>query len=259
VAGFRSAPPDGPDQVDVWLVGEGVPDPGLDFLYAVLDTAERHRANTAMTPVDRRRFIVAHAAVRHVVGRHLGVPPEQLRWTAGPHGKPELRGAGAGLRVNLSHSGGLCMVAVSDSRPVGVDIQSLVADATARALARRYFPPLEARLVHDAAEGAPAALFARLWARKEAVVKAAGSRLAFGLAVPVDGTCPLTVEMDADVSPRRYRVTDLAAPEGFRAAVALAGDEAFRVTAHQLTWSGVGDSAAATPNSAWQGQPWSGA
>ena len=229
------------DLADVWLVGEDVPDPGLELLYAVLDPAERHRADAAMTAPDRRRFVVAHAAVRHIVGRRLGVPAERLRWSIGPRGKPELRGTGEELRVNLSHSGGLCMVAVTDSRPVGVDIQSLVADATATALGRRYFPAAEARLVQAAPSpvGGPAALFARLWARKEAVVKAAGTRLALGLAVPVHGACPLTVEMDADGVPGSYRVTDVAAPQGYRAAVALAGDEAFRVMFHEWSWSAV--------------------
>ena len=227
------------DLVDVWLVGEDVPDPGLDLLYAVLDPAERHRADTAMTAPDRRRFVVAHAAVRQIVGRRLGVPAEELRWSIGPHGKPELRGTGEGLRVNLSHSGGLCMVAVTDSRAVGVDIQSLISDATATALGRRYFPEAEARIVHAARGGGPAALFARLWARKEAVVKAAGTRLALGLAVPVHGPCPLTVELDADGVPGSYRVTDVAAPEGYRAAVAVAGDEAFRVMLHPWSWSGL--------------------
>jgi 4'-phosphopantetheinyl transferase len=193
-----------------------------------------------MTAPDRRRFIVAHAAVRHIVGRRVGVPAEQLRWSIGAHGKPEVRGTGEGLRVNLSHSGGLCMVAVTDARPVGVDIQSLVADATATALGRRYFPAAEARLVHAAPDGGgPAALFARLWARKEAVVKAAGTRLALGLAVPVHGACPLTVEMEEDGVPGSYRVTDVAAPEGYRAAVALAGDGAFLVRLHEWSWSGL--------------------
>lgn len=246
------------DPVDVWLVDDDVPGPGLEFLCTVLDPAERQRANTAMTAADRRRFIVAHAAVRHVVGDRLGVPPENLRWAIGAHGKPELRGTGEGLRVNLSHSDGQCMVAVSASRPVGVDIQCLVADATAVALARRYFPALESRLVQEAADGSPAVLFARLWARKEAVVKAAGTRLSLGLAVPVHGVCPLTVAMDVDGVPESYRVVDVAAPEGFRAAVALAGDAAVRVMLHQLIWSAADGATASTSNAARYTQLWNG-
>jgi 4'-phosphopantetheinyl transferase len=231
------------DTVDVWLIGDGAPHPALEPLQAVLDQGEQLRANACSTEAGRREFVVAHAAVRCIVGERLGVPPAQIRWTRGPHGKPELCGPGEALmRVNLSHSGGLCMVAVTGSRRVGVDVQTVGADRAAAALARRYFPPHEARLVLGGEDGERgedrAELFARLWARKEAVVKAAGSRLTQGFAVPVHGSAPLTVELRADPAPGLYRVADVEAPHGYRAAVALSGDEGFRVVRHRWTWPG---------------------
>ena len=224
------------DTVDVWLVGDDLPHPALEPLHAVLDPGEQQRANACTTEAGRREFVVAHAAVRCIVGERLGVPPAQIRWTIGPHGKPELCGVDAGLRVNLSHSGGLCMVAVTGSRHVGVDVQTVVADRAAAALARRFFPPYEARLVLNGDDRTE--LFARLWARKEAVVKAAGSRLSQGFAVPVHGSVPLTVELRADPAPGLYRVADVEAPRGYRAAVALSGDEGFQVVRHRWTWPG---------------------
>jgi 4'-phosphopantetheinyl transferase len=174
-------------EVDVWLVDAAGPDP---------------RA-------------AARAALRRIVTQRLD--GRAAAWVRGPHGKPAL--AGERLQCNLSHAGDLALIAVTADRPVGVDLQDLVPGLDVAALARRYFPAAEAQRVarHGAGE------FARLWARKEAVVKAAGDRLTRGLLLPVAGDPPPAVRHDGVT----YAVADLAAPDGFRAAVALAGPEPF--------------------------------
>jgi 4'-phosphopantetheinyl transferase len=236
-----------PDVVDVWLIGDGTQHPELALLYPLLDPAERRRADAAISQEDREEFTVAHAAMRYIVGSRLGVPAEQVRWTIGLHGKPEIHGADAGPRVNLSHSRGLCMVAITGSRHVGVDVQGLISESAATALARRFFPPYEARLVADAEGGeGRAGQFAQLWARKEAVVKAAGFRLIQSLAVPVHGAGPVTVRLTGDARSRSYRVADIETPSGHRAAVALEGDGDFQVVLRRWTWPGVGRVDAAT-------------
>ena len=104
------------DAVDVWLIDRGSPHPALERLCALLDPGERLRADACATEEDRRRYVLAHAAVRCIVGERLGVAPTRIRWGIGPHGKPDLLGAGEGPQVNLSHSGDLCMVAVTSAR-----------------------------------------------------------------------------------------------------------------------------------------------
>ncbi|BFV60996.1 4'-phosphopantetheinyl transferase superfamily protein [Kitasatospora sp. CMC57] len=214
------------DTVRLWLVPDR-PEPTAADLFAVLDPAERLRAEAYRSAEDRRRFVVAHAAVRHILARQLGVPPAELRWQRGPHGKPELTGHHTGTEVNLSHSGDLAMVAVSITRPVGVDVQRVLPRLDAVAMAERYFGPEEAEFVRAAPDPVSRAdCFARLWARKEALVKAHGGRLTQGLRIPLH-------ESDTGVGgswSRDYRVSDVPAPPGYRAAVALSGTEPFRVT-----------------------------
>lgn len=200
--------------VRVWLVREAEYRPGL---HAVLDADERRRAAAYRDEATRRRFVVSHAALRHIAAPWLGVAPAALRWTVGPHGKPEL----AGLHVNLSHSGGMALVAASASRPVGVDIQQIVPGLDVPAMARRYYPPDEA--AHVGTGDGAGERFAALWARKEALVKAAGGRLTQALPVPVLGRDVVEYWGNAGRT-GRYRLADVPAPEGFRAAVAVAGD-----------------------------------
>jgi 4'-phosphopantetheinyl transferase len=241
--------------VRVWLVTDewpgAVPDRQLAELEAVLDADERRRAAACRSAAARRRFVLAHAAARHIAARWLGAPADGIRWERGPHGKPRLAGRWTGAQLNLSHSGELALVALTTARPVGVDVQRVLPHLDTGAMARRYFPSREAESV--AAEPDPvrrAEHFARLWARKEALVKAYGGRLTQGLRVPVHdlGTaalgpyhpdrpgagCP-AVPDGADGWACGHRITDLPAPPGYRAAVALAGAAPYRVRWH--TWA----------------------
>lgn len=225
------------DTVSVWLVGPPRSARVLARLEGVLDDEERRRADGLPSEHQRRRFVVAHGAIRVILGRQLGMPPGQLRWVRGPHGKPELA-VRAGPRVSLSHSGDLAVLAISTVRRVGVDIERLRADLDAVAMSARYFTCFEASFV-AAAERRAGQLdrFARLWTRKEACVKATGGRLMQGMALPVhpgtrgrgrDGG--VLVRGSADTLPGPYLVRDIPAPHGFRAAVALEGSGGYRVS-----------------------------
>lgn len=220
------------DEVQVWLVADEGPGTDVSDLLRVLDPQERERAAGYRSPDDGRRYVLAHAALRSIAGAALGVPPADVRWTRGPHGKPEVAGPGPGLRVNLSHSGEVAMVALTASRAVGVDVQEVRPRADAAAMARRYFPPYEARHVASAPGAeARAVRFARLWARKEALVKAHGGRLVQSLRIPVTHPRPPDTPPE-DAWSLAYHLTDLPAPPGYRAALALSGDTDVTLTHH---------------------------
>ncbi|WP_308167436.1 4'-phosphopantetheinyl transferase superfamily protein [Catellatospora tritici] len=206
--------------VEVWLVRTDLPAVAVARLAAALDDEELARADGLRRPEDSHRFVVAHGALRHIAAAQLGVRPEHIRWRRGPHGKPELPG---GPQLNLSSSGDLVAVAVSRLRPVGVDVQRLPSRADPVRMAARYYTAEEATYV---AEADSAARFARLWARKEACVKAAGGRLGPHLSLPVL----------ADAVPGPFVVADVRAPAGYRAAVAVTGDSPFRTIVRH--WAG---------------------
>jgi 4'-phosphopantetheinyl transferase len=234
--------PVGADTVHVWLIRSDLPPAVLAGLERLLDAGERRRADALTFPEHRRWFVVAHGAVRAILARHLGVPPDEIGWAYGPHGKPELAGALAparcGTHVSLSHSDGVALLAVA-ARRVGVDIQRLPHRFDATGMALRYFPRAEARYV--AAAGEPAAQIRRfigLWARKEACVKVTGGRLMQGMALPVraaDGQRRTGVVVHQPAAPVTgpYLVRDLVAPSGFRAAVAVEGAQGDGIARHR--------------------------
>ena len=218
------------DIVQVWLIRTDLPAALLADLETLLDDDERQRSGALQLASHRHRFIAAHGAVRVIVGRQLGLPPEQLSWRRGRHGKPELANGRAGAHVSLSHSGELAALALA-GRSVGVDIQQLPAELDVARMAARFYPPQEAR--HVTATSEPSAQvdrFIRLWTRKEACVKVAGGRLFPALKLPVSGSGPIVVRDPDGPPPGLYLVRDVPAPRGFYASVAMAGALPYRVT-----------------------------
>lgn len=212
------------DLVRVWIVPVDVPPDIAANCRDVLDDSERARAEAFESPRDGQRFTVAHGALRMLAGRELRTRPAALTWNPGRHGKPGLAPPWSGLHTSLSHSGDMIAAAVSSDRPVGVDIQDVRPGLDPVALSARFFPPDEARYVAAGRDpGARADRFTRLWARKEAVVKAAGSRLWPNLKIAVHGRDVVSCTEPAG----SHRVADVAVPAGFRAAVALDGAEPF--------------------------------
>jgi 4'-phosphopantetheinyl transferase len=223
------------DLVRVWIVPVDVPPETAARCRDVLDGSERARAAAFLSPRDQQQFTVAHGALRILVGRELETRPAALTWTPGRYGKPELAPPWSALHTSLSHSGDMIAAAISTDRPVGVDVQHLVPDLDTVGLSARFFPPDEAGYVAAARDASGRAdRFAHLWARKEAVVKAAGGRLWPNLKIAVRSRDVVSCAEPA--SP--HRVADVTAPTSFRAAVALTGAAPFVLEA--AGWPGAG-------------------
>jgi 4'-phosphopantetheinyl transferase len=229
-----------PALVRVWIVPVDLPPEAEARCLEVLDDDERARAAAIFTQRDRQQYAVAHGALRILAARELRETPSALRWDRGPFGKPALAAPWSELSTSLSHSADLIAVAIAAGRAVGVDIQHVAPGLDVVAMSARFYPAAEAALVAAGGdEGARADRFTRLWCRKEAVVKAAGGRLWPNLKIAVaDGDVVGCAE-----PPGAYRVADVPAPSGFRAAVALGGAAPF--VAQALAWPGEVEAAVA--------------
>jgi 4'-phosphopantetheinyl transferase len=166
----------------------------------LLSAEELERAARFRFERDRRRFVAGRAMLRTLAGAALGVEPASLQLAAGPAGKPALRGdGGAALRINLSRSGEVGVVALQTADEVGVDVEAVRPFPAALAIARRQFAPGEYRAVRRLAPQVRDAAFFRLWTRKEAVVKAIGRGLSQPLAA-------FALALDAGAVPELVRL-----------------------------------------------------
>jgi len=110
----------------------------------------------------------------------LGHAIETLDITRDARGRPYLTGA-HNVDVNWSHSGQVLLTALGVGVRVGADIEWQRPRRNALALAERFFAPSEAAQLRELPETGREVAFTRLWCVKEAVLKAHGHGISYGL------------------------------------------------------------------------------
>ncbi len=195
---------------------------------AWLSADEVARAERFHFPRDRHRFAAGRGLLRGLLGRYLGLDPAELRFVYGPRGKPGLGPEARDLRFNVSHSGGLALLAFVRGRHLGVDLERERPLPEAEEMAGRFFSPREsAELRRLPGADRPRAFF-RCWTRKEAFIKATGEGLsrpldAFDVTLaPGEPARLLRVEGEPG-DPGRWWLRDLELAAGFAGALAVEG------------------------------------
>jgi phosphopantetheinyl transferase len=134
-----------------------------------LPAAERKRAAEINRADARRRWVAARWALREVLARYLEQDPAAIELRFGERGKPMLAASDRSLHFNLSHSGELALIAISEEREVGIDVQLI---------------------------GSRPAEFYADWTRREAIAKCHGT----GLWAPLPDAAVSVTELDAGPS-----------------------------------------------------------
>jgi 4'-phosphopantetheinyl transferase len=191
-------------------------------LGGVLTADELLRAGRIRIERGRARAVVTRAALRKLLARELGRTPEELTFSAGPHGKPRLADESAGVRFNLSHSAGLALVAIARDVEVGVDLEEIKPRADLEGVARRVFTEAEREAVEAGGEDA----FYRHWVAKEAFVKATGrgvgSLRSFEVVLEAPGGARLNHVGGDPAEAAKWTLVPLDLQPGFAAAVVVA-------------------------------------
>ncbi len=176
-----TAPTLAPDRADVWWVHLEQNVPQINDLAALLPPDEQERAARFHFEMHRRHFIVAHGMLRLILAYYLNCQPEQIEFSYNAAGKPALA-TGEGLRFNLSHSHEMALVAVTDGREVGVDIEFVRPLDDIDRLAASTFSAYEVAAWGQLPQIQQHEGFFNCWTRKEAFIKALGQ----GLLYPLD-------------------------------------------------------------------------
>ncbi|HEU4670291.1 MAG TPA: 4'-phosphopantetheinyl transferase superfamily protein [Dyella sp.] len=165
--------------------------------------------------------------LRRLLARYLGEDPSALRLGVESHGRPVLEGpVRPPLRFNWTHSGDRALVAVARTVQPGIDLEHRARRRRdVLALARRFFAVSEAEAIEHCGEASRPLQFLRLWTCKEALLKAQGRGLAFGMervAVALDHDRPELVAFDGE-SLADWQLHELIRDEGWVAALAWRG------------------------------------
>jgi 4'-phosphopantetheinyl transferase len=180
------------DEVHSWCASLDVPPETCARLYATLTPDERSRSARFQFVRDQQRFIAAHGVLRDLLARYLLTQPGRVKFVHNAFGKPEVSPEfGNKLRFNLSHSGGLALIAIAIASNVGVDVEYIRARSDCADVARHFFSAAEVDYLTALPSHQYAEAFFNCWTKKEAYLKACGQ----GLAVPLNSfSVPFTVD-----------------------------------------------------------------
>ena len=211
------------DEIHVWCVeldaaGE------VAALAACLSADERERAHGLLTGTHQRRFVVARAMLRRLLGLYLSQASGAVAFSRGAHGKPFLQEGG--LQFNVSHTRELALYAIAHTREVGVDVEWMRPQVAHEQIAARFFSLEEQEALGRVPAEARRAAFYNIWTRKEAYVKARGDGLAAGLgtfAVSLGAEATLLRSDEGRDEVERWKLVALEPADGYAAALCGAG------------------------------------
>ncbi|HKO52134.1 MAG TPA: 4'-phosphopantetheinyl transferase superfamily protein [Polyangiaceae bacterium] len=166
-------------EVHSWRVSLDVPPETSARLLATLAPDERARSARFRFERDRQHFVVAHGALRELLGSYLGTRPGSIRYVYNAFGKPDLGPEfGARLKFNLTHSAGLALIAVAAGSSLGVDVECIRPRPDYDEIARRFFSAAEVDELASVPSHLYAAAFLGRWTKIEAYLKARGEGFA---------------------------------------------------------------------------------
>src|SRR5579863_5529204 len=113
------------DEVQLWRVDLEAISADESRWLQVLSADEVTRASRFHFSRDRQRFVAARAWLRIILAGYLRTDPNGLSFSYSKKEKPSLGPsfAGSDVAFNVSHSGGIAMLAFTRGREIGVDVE----------------------------------------------------------------------------------------------------------------------------------------
>jgi 4'-phosphopantetheinyl transferase len=171
-------------EVRVWIAHVDVSTAVLERLEKNLSLAESQQAGKFRFERDRKRYVLAHGALREILCGYLGTGPRSIAFELNAFGKPFLRREASGdpqIRFNLSHSNELVAIGVVVGRHLGIDIEFIRPMDDIDSIGKAYFTEAERNILNTSGSDRKVETFFACWTRKEAYIKAVGK----GLSIPL--------------------------------------------------------------------------
>src|SRR5574341_1468311 len=190
----------------------------------ILSADERERAERFKLDRDRRRYLIAHAALHGILSRYLTLSSESMSFDHGLNGKPRLSQALMLTRVqfNLSHSNEMALVAVTRRGEVGVDIEYVKENFEFQEIAEQFFTAKEVAAMRTLPAELQRQAFFKCWTSKEAFLKAKGTGLS-GKLDEVEIILTTTQEVQITASVPGWSLAELDPVNGYEAALVVEG------------------------------------
>jgi 4'-phosphopantetheinyl transferase len=220
------------DEVQLWRVDLEAIGADESRWRNVLSADELTRASRFHFPRDRQSFTASRAILRTILAGYLATDPRSVRFCYSEKEKPLLAAehAGSDVTFNLSHSGGIAMLAFTRRREIGIDVEQVRRDFDVEAIANRFFSAHEqAQLAELPTENRFEGFF-RCWTRKEAYIKATGEGLSlplhqFDVSIAAGANNALLATRPDGSEAALWSMRDIPALPGYVAALCVRGHD----------------------------------
>lgn len=196
----------------------------------VLSSDELTRASRFHFSRDRQRFVAGRALLRTILAGYLRTDANGLTFSYSKKEKPSLASdhAESGVTFNVSHSGGIALLAFTRGREIGVDVEQVRSDSDLEAIARRFFSMHEQNQLAALPAEKRIDAFFRCWTRKEAYIKATGDGLSlplnqFDVSLEVGEANALVATRPDSSEAGHWLLREVPAGSGYMAAVCVRG------------------------------------
>ena len=179
-------PPEIPDrQVHIWSGSYADFGKYLPEFPDLVSPGEAARYRSFRKPADACRYLIRHALARVILGSCLRNDPREIRFTYGENGRPEPEPCE--LRFSLSTTDAVFSLAVSRGLPTGLDIVRTQSRSSVSDISGYLFTVAERQWIEEEIPSRRYRRFVRIWALKEAILKAAGGNAAMMRDADVSG------------------------------------------------------------------------
>ncbi|WP_163834906.1 4'-phosphopantetheinyl transferase family protein [Spartinivicinus ruber] len=164
-------------RVDIWICHS--PDGG-GIAEEWLGSEEMARFQRYRSPAKQQQFLAARVFLKKTLSHYVLLKPSQWQFSVSKYGKPVIDWRESGLlsdpqlSFNLSHSRDCLALVVTQENPVGIDVESLYRSRPWSKLAKRVCTEQEQSDLSRLPQAQQFSHFIKLWAHKEAVLKAMG-------------------------------------------------------------------------------------
>lgn len=217
--------PPGIQDIHLWCIAHTPP--SADQL-ALLSPDERAHFERIGAASVKQQYWQTRLGIRRILSFYApSVAMTRWQFVRNAHGRPDLHTPELpfGLRFNISHTGGMIVIAVTSGGDIGVDVEHTSRQPRVLDLAHRYFSARELADLRALEAGEQLSRFLHLWTLKEAYIKACG----MGLAIPLDsfsvlleqGGIGVEFAPSRDDDAARWRFWQLKLMNDYLAAIAL--------------------------------------
>jgi 4'-phosphopantetheinyl transferase len=210
--------------IHVWTLRTAASRNVIAEFEGILAPDEKRRAAQFRLGRPRESYILTRAILRYLLGSYLGQRPASIQLEYRANGKPALV-PDAGIRFNVTHSGDMAALALTNCCDIGIDLEQLRPLPEFDQIAASFFCSEEIAEINLPSGEERERAFFNCWTRKEAYVKASGvglSRPLKSFRVTVKASTPVRlVFLDDEINASRsWTLHDLQLGSDYASAIA---------------------------------------